>query len=335
MRTPEFLKKNAVIGLCAPSFGCTTFPYKERLTKAIEIFSKQGYKIICTNSCFSYYKCASASKQIRASEFLELWNNDEVDFIFSVGGGEMMMEILEYIDFNELKNSKKIKYFMGYSDNTNLTFLLTTLADIKSIYGECFPTFARNFDESLNDALSVIKGEKKILKNYNYYNLDKEELNPFASFNLVLKSEVKSINYNNERITGRIIGGCLDILTMICGTVYDKVEKFCETYKNDGIIWYFEACDLNVLAQKRAYWQIKNANWLKNVKAIMIGRPVKNETMLDIEYLDVLKELPNVAIIYDLDIGHVPPSFTIINGSLVEIEMKNENFYIKYLEEKE
>ena len=54
--------------------------------------------------------------------------------LFKLGGGELMCEILEYLDFEKLK-SLNPKWFLGYSDNTNFTFLQTILCDTVSIYG--------------------------------------------------------------------------------------------------------------------------------------------------------------------------------------------------------
>lgn len=44
-----------------------------------------------------------------------------------------MCEILPYIDFEKIRNSEP-KWFLGYSDNTNLIFLLATLCDTAAIY---------------------------------------------------------------------------------------------------------------------------------------------------------------------------------------------------------
>ena len=62
------------------------------------------------------------------------------DAIISCGGGELMCEILRYVDFERIAQAKP-KWFMGYSDNTNLTFLLTTLCDTAAIYGPCAASF--------------------------------------------------------------------------------------------------------------------------------------------------------------------------------------------------
>ena len=42
MQYPKFLKKNGSIGLVAPSFGCTTFPYKDKLNTAIKTLKEKG-----------------------------------------------------------------------------------------------------------------------------------------------------------------------------------------------------------------------------------------------------------------------------------------------------
>ena len=35
---------------------------------------------------------------------------------------------------------------------------------------------------------------------------------------------------------------------MYPGTPYDKVNEFNEKYQEDGIIWFLESCDLNIMA---------------------------------------------------------------------------------------
>lgn len=50
---------------------------------------------------------------------------------------------------------------------------------------------------------------------------------------------------------GRLLGGCLDCLVNLVGTGYDKVAAFVEKYKEDGIIWFLESCDLNVFSIAR------------------------------------------------------------------------------------
>ena len=54
------------------------------------------------------------------------------------------------------------------------------------------------------------------------------------------------------------------------------------------------------------------------------------ENGIDMTYEEVLKKvLPNIKIIYDFDLGHVPPKMTIINGSIVHIVSNDNESYLE------
>ena len=59
------------------------------------------------------------------------------------------------------------KWFMGYSDNTNFEFLLTTLADTASVYGPCGAAFGMEpWHEAIEDAFGVLTGKVTAVSNY-------------------------------------------------------------------------------------------------------------------------------------------------------------------------
>jgi muramoyltetrapeptide carboxypeptidase LdcA involved in peptidoglycan recycling len=135
-----------------------------------------------------------------------------------------------------------------------------------------------------------------------------------------------------EKMTfkGRLLGGCLDCLDTLVGTRFDKVAQFCEKYREDGIIWFIESCDLNPMGIRRALWQLKEAGWFRYVKGFLVGRPLCfGEQMLGLDQYhavyDILREY-SVPIIMDVDLGHLPPSMPIICGAmgLVEVEDAGE-----------
>ena len=53
-----------------------------------------------------------------------LVKNKDVSCIFSVAGGDYLMEMLEYVDFESIKNNPK--WFQGFSDNTTLIYPIVT-----------------------------------------------------------------------------------------------------------------------------------------------------------------------------------------------------------------
>lgn len=327
MRYPKFLNKNSTIGVFAPSLSCPSNPYLIRYKEAKK---KLGYKFYETKSLYNeFVKARSADKEIRAKEFKELYFNDSVDFIWAVAGGEFMMEILPYIDFDAIKNATP-KFYMGYSDNTNLTFLLTTICDVASIYGYHPGEFGvTEYDRSLTQTLKMLNGESLYQESMDKYQTEDLKHTPgleLSPFNCQEKVEWKTLSNKDETIKGRIIGGCLDVLQCLCGTRFDKVKEFVEKYKDDGIIWYLESCDLNILSQGRAFFQLKEAGWFKYCKGIVLGRPINKSDNFGVTYEDILNDFLsdlNVPVIYDVDIGHMAPSCYIINGSITTIECKN------------
>ena len=336
MRYGSFLNKQATISIVAPSFGVSGYPYQDRYENAKKKFLNLGYKLNESDYLYGITKGKSAPADIRASEFMKHYLDMGSDFVFSVAGGELMMEILPYIDFETLKYAKP-KMFMGYSDNTNLTFTLPVIADVAAIYGSNFSSFGmNNWDISLQQSYDLITGKRLSFESYDKYeieDLSKLEGNSLCGYNKTEDVIYKSIRNQDEHFQGRIIGGCLDILQQFCGTCFDKVEQFLEKYKDEGFIWFMEACDLNVFGQRRAIFQMKNCGWFKNCKGIIYGRAVNSDPIFDYQTIDVLKDSflnDNIPVVYGCDFGHLPPSWAIIAGSIAHFDLNGNKAKISY-----
>ncbi len=332
MKYPNFLKEKGIIGLVSPSFGCSTEPYKSRLIAAISFFEKENYLLIKGDNIFSGFNPSLEESMIKANEINNFFQN-ESDIIISVGGGELMNQIIDYIDFEVIKNNPK--WFVGYSDNTNLLFLLTTICDIACIYGPHAGDFSlQPRHQSIDDTLSLLKGEKLEFTSYPKWEIDQsKQENPLASWRLTENTIITNYPSNKLSFEGRIIGGCLDILNHLVGTKFDHVESFIDKYSSDGIIWFLEACDLDVLSIRRALLHLKRANWFKNVKGFVFGRPKTafNQEIFGLNRFnavtDILSDL-NVPIVFDVNFGHLKPSTPIILGSYGKIESYDNNLII-------
>ena len=339
MRYPKFIKHTDTIGFVAPSFGATTYPYDVRVKWAKRFFEKEGFDVLIGENVYkAELPYLSNTPELIGKEFMEMYQNPNVSLLLSVGGGEMQFETLPYIDFEAIKVLEP-KWFNGFSDNTNYSFLLTTISDVASIYGHCAGSFGmRNFDKSIQDDYELMLGKKLVLEGYPKFQLKSsayQRNHPLAGYNLKEEKIITSLHNEEEYFEGRLIGGCLDILSLICGTKYDKVKEFNEKYASDGVIWFLEACDLNPQSIRRVLLQLKMAGWFDNAKGFLIGRSAnsfsKVEFGLDrINALDVLKEL-NVPILADVDLGHLPPSMPIICGSYGVVDYKNNKLKVEML----
>ena len=350
MRYPDILKSGDTIGFTAPSFGCNIEPYRSAFDHAQEVFRRKGYTLLCGETVYAGDGIGiSSTPEKCGKEFTRMYCSEDCDVLLSCGGGELMCEILDFVDFEAIRKAKP-KWFMGYSDNTNLTFLLATLCDTASIYGPCAPSFGMApWHSAIKDAYRLLRGEKSVLEGYPFYETTPEKgpEQPLAPYHCTeprsltayipektISSSDKANKTANGRIvrpggagevsfSGRLIGGCLDILANLCGTKYDRTVAFTEAYQNDGFVWFLEACDLNVFGIRRAIWELQHAGWFEHVKGFLIGRPyVGQEKSLGLDHIHAvsdLLEVYRVPILFDVDIGHLPPMMPLITGSLATV----------------
>ncbi len=329
MRYPEFLKPGGRIGFIAPSFGCTIEPYKSCFGAAVNRFRSGGFETVNGPNCFLDDGIGkSTDPKSCAEEINDFFINDRCDCIISCGGGETMCEDLPYVDFEGISKAKP-KWFLGYSDNTNLTFTLPTLCDIAAVYGPCASSFgAKELHPALSDCLSLLKGEKLSMTNYDGWEREalKEEDNPFAPYNITEPFDMKIVSPSGKdgaSFSGRLIGGCLDCLSILCGTGFDRAREFAAKYADDGIIWFIESCDLNPMGIRRALWQLDNAGWFENVKGFLIGRPLHTgEEMMGMDCYNAVTgvlEKYSAPILLDIDLGHLPPAMPLISGAMADV----------------
>lgn len=337
MRYPEFLKEQGIIGYIAPSYGAAFDPYRTAFLNAVKKFEQMGYGTDLGPNCFESSGIGiSNTPELCGKELTEYYVSEKNEILLTCGGGELMCEVIPYMDFSRIKSAKP-KWYMGFSDNTNFTFLSATICDTAAIYGPCAPAFGMEpWHESLTDAWKLITGGLDTVSGYDKWEKEslKDEEHPLEPYHVTEDTVIRRFPDEDIKITGRLLGGCMDCLGVLVGTGYDKVAEFNERYMEDGIIWFLEACDLNVMSMRRTIWQMKHAGWFKYVKGFLIGRPYQyGEDFLGLDQYhavaDLLEEY-NVPIIMDLDIGHLAPMMPIVCGSTAEVDVAENNIQISY-----
>ena len=329
---PKFIKEKEQISIPAPSAGARDELDKKRYKNAKEKLEKLGYKIKLSKNILKNKNGRSETYYERAKEFNEMIE-DESRLILCATGGEFLSEILPYIKFDKIV--KNPKWVEGFSDPTGILYTITTKYDIATIYGDNFKTFGmEKYHKSLEDNLEIIKGNIVEQESFELYEGErKERITGLEGYNLTNKVEWKEIKNREIKIKGRVIAGCLDIITLLAGTKYDGSKEFNEKYKEDGIIWIFDNCGLSKEQLILEMWKLNELEYFKYTKLIIFGRNGIETSYLDYDMKtaiedSVLSKL-NIPIIYDADISHKGPSMTIINGSIIEVETKNKRAKIR------
>ena len=380
MKYPDFLASNGTIGFVAPSFGCATEPYKSAFDNAQKKWKEEGYRLRLGPNCYAQEGIGiSSTPEKCGAELTEYYCSPQNDVIISCGGGELMCEILDYVDFRKIKETNP-KWYMGFSDNTNMTFLLATLCDTAAIYGPCASAFGMEpWHQSIQDAMDLLTGKKLRFEGYDKWEKEwlKDEEHPLLPYNATEPSVIKYIlpdggtNIESLRdedqniisrdsespdskmgsdktecegvkenrgeigikLSGRLLGGCMDCLVNLLGTKYDKVAEFTKRYKNDGILWFLESCDLNVMSIRRAMWQMEHAGWFEHCSGFVIGRPLcHGQEMMGLDQYQAVYEVIkkyNVPVIMDVDIGHLSPMMPIICGSIGQVVSDGTDYSVE------
>ena len=319
---PKYLDNNGTIGVTACSAG--VLKKIEKYEKSISNVEKQGFNIIETSNVRTD-GVVSSDKVTRARELESLFKNNNVDMVAIASGGDFLYDMLTEVYFTILKDN--VKWLAGSSDPTSLLYILTTNYDIATVYSPCNMSGFNEDDlhESYLNYFKILKG-----------NLVRQNRYPFKegesfSDEMTEVNEWSNLNGDVDE-KGILIGGCIEVLKDIIGTKFDKTKEFLEKYKDDGFIWYFDVFSMTSEGLYNTLLQFKNAGWFKYTNAVVIGKVCFPNTFTDMKYEDAIKNsLEDVKCIFNFDIGHVKPSFTMINGMKARVVSNIEEGYLEFL----
>ena len=127
-------------------------------------------------------------------------------------------------------------------------------------------------------------------------------------------------------VTGRLIGGCIDVIDEVIGTPYEDLKGFVERYKDDGFIWFFDNFELTPMGLMYSMNRLKQMGMFDNARAVVFGRTCFTGDASDGDYLEQLERVfgcMDVPVIWNADIGHTRPSFTLVNGAMGHLEFED------------
>ncbi len=331
---PEPLKKGSRIAITAFSSGIEE-RHKKRFDEIQRTLTERGYEIVIGDCLDGNHKHASASKEKRAKELMNYLTDDSIDAIAPPWGGELAIEILPLLDFKKVSSSKP-KWIFGFSDVSTVTSVISSyvgwitvhssnLMDIIDTNTDPLMANTLNYLEQEGGSSFVQKSSDKHTRSWPDIEIDPKS---FVVGDKV--TEWKWLNKPNgvEVIRGRLIGGCWDTLIHLFETPYLNLSEFKTKFQEDGIVLYLENVEMSPCDLVRAVHSMEFRGVFDVIDGLVLGRnfTIDSDEASDLTYVEVLKEHlsnKNIPIIYDVDIGHVPPNLTLMNGSLAEFSIEN------------
>ena len=277
--------KNVAIISCSNGLQESARP---TLDKLLKIFSSLGLNVVLSSTI--YVKddgLSSGSGKERGEELMNLYKDSSIDAIFDVSGGDLSNEVLEYIDFDVIKNNPKP--FIGYSD---LSVILN------SIYSQ-------------SGAPSYLYQVRHIVTN-------EENLNRFTNFIKGLNNDLFNFKYNwiqGKSMEGIVIGGNIRCTLKLAGT------KYMPDFK--GKILLLESLGGDVAKMRTFLTQLKLMGAFKEINGIILGaftEMEKNNYNPTIE--ELVKEIvndKNMPIVKTKELGHGNDSKCIVIGKEIKL----------------
>jgi muramoyltetrapeptide carboxypeptidase LdcA involved in peptidoglycan recycling len=329
LRFPKPLAAGDLIAVTAPSSGVPPALHP-RLDLAIAALEHRGFRVLEGECLRQQANGASAIPRRRADELTAFLTAPEIAAVMPPWGGNLAIELLDLVDFDALASSPA-KWFSGFSDLSTLHLPLTTIAGWATVHGPNLMQFgASAVDETtaglwaLLTASHGVDFEQRSSIAFERVSADWKS-NPGA--NLVASEKTKWKRFDGAEaplhLEGRLIGGCLDTLSRLAGTRYGNVPAYIASSGKEGTLLYLENAELAPFEVARALHCLRMHGWLDGLHGILLGRNAATGSSDDFTYMDALRSaLDGVCCptLYDLDIGHLPPQVSLVNGAFAKID---------------
>ncbi|TBX07078.1 peptidase S66 [Clostridium perfringens] len=220
------------------------------------------------------YNLFSGTGEEKARALEKLFLDKGIKMIFDISGGDLANEVLDFLDFNLIKENPKP--FFGYSD---LTVLLN------AIYSQCHIT---TYNYQLRNLIGKFKEEQ--MQNFK------------ASF-IEGKEDIFNLDYewiNGSHLEGIVVGGNIRCLLKLAGT------KYMPDFKDK--ILFLESFSGNSAKMVTYITQYKNLGVFNEIKGIILGEFTEMEREnLKPDIVEILKRVIgeiNIPILKTRDLGH-------------------------------
>ena len=299
-KTPAYLKKGDVVGICCPSGFITASECQSAITKMQE----WGFKIKIGNTIGARDHTLAGTDQERMDDFQRMIDDPAVKAIMLGRGGYGAVRIIDKIDF--LKFVKNPKWIIGFSDATVFHLHINRNFGIPTIHSKMCNSFPDDFSLADPIQIATIDSIRQCLQG--------TKMNYSAGVNI----------HNRQGIAKAIIiGGNLSLIDNLCGSVSDVDTK--------GKILFIEDVGEYLYKLDGMLWNLKRSGKLKNLKGLIVGNfRIKPDTPGE-EFGKTLEQIVlekvteyKYPVCFDFPVGHVKENYALKCGMTHELRVGME-----------
>ena len=338
MIKPKMLRKGdkiAIVSLSWGGLGDKKLIHKYYIAKE-RLENDFGLEVVTMPNALKGTEYIYNHPEERAKDLMDAFKDESIKGIFCAIGGDDTIRLLPYIDYEIIKNNPKI--FMGYSDTTVNHFMMNK-AGIVSFYGPSimaeFGEYVKMFDYTKESVNNILFNE---CKNYEIKSsevwssdyLDWDEKNIKTSKKLIKELHGYEVLQGNGVITGKLLGGCIDVFSMIVGT---EIWPTKEEWKDKILLIETSEDRPNPIYITYYLRNLGALGIFDEIKGIIVGKPQAEQYYDEYKevYKKVLKEFnkETLPVLYNVNIGHSDPIGILPLGTEIEVDFDKKKIYLK------
>lgn len=323
---PRKLKKWDKIMVVAPARSFKILS-QETIDRAIERLQALGLTVVLWKHVAECDQFLSSSVESRVEDLHDAFRDSSIAWIFSVVGWFSTNQILDYIDYDLIKQNPKI--LCWFSDITILHNAILAKTWVVSYYWPHFSSWwiKYGFDYTIEyfkrccmeqETFDVIDSpEWSDDERY----LDQEQR--------IFEKNWWAVVLQEGNCSWRIVWGNLECLCVLMWTSYLPLIK------EDSILFIEQDSEGNAPRFIRRLEQVFQSEYSKHIQWIVIGRFQKKNN-ISIEELKTIvslqKKLKGIPIVADVNFGHAMPIITFPIGWVWSLSAYDNNVKISILE---
>ncbi|WP_256841550.1 S66 family peptidase [Ornithinimicrobium cryptoxanthini] len=324
IRFPQPLSPGDRIGVTSPSSGVPQDLWP-RLECATRWLHERGFEVVVGDCMDGDSSHVSAPAVERADELQRMLTDPTVRAVVPPWGGETAIDVLDLLDWEAIGQAEPT-WLVGYSDLSTLMLPLTLRTGWATLHGANLMDTPYAAADGLLHWTEVAAAQGPLAQRqsgvFRTGAFDDWAADPSpTAYALEGRGAWEVADGDELELSGRLVGGCIEVIGALTGTPFGDVPHFGRTYAEDGLIIYLEAAEGAAFEICRALHGMRLAGWFEHANAILIGRtnaPASGAFTQRDAVLDALEDL-DIPIVFDVECGHVPPHLPLVNGALAHL----------------
>lgn len=333
LRFPQPLTHGDRIGVTSPSSGVGG-QAAARIAFCVDWLRDAGFDVVVGDLMDGTGMTAGPAAD-RAAELTAMLCDPTIRCVVPPWGGETAIDLVDLLDWDALAAAEPT-WLVGFSDLSTVLVPITTRLGWATVHGDNLADTPYEVPPGLVSWLEVVAGTGPHVQRDSGLIADWWRFEDDAratTWKSVGEGRWTLHGAESLHVTGRLVGGCVETLCNLAGTPYGDVAAFGREHAQDGLVIYVEAAGDDAATICRNLHGLRLAGWFDHARAVLVGRtnaPDHPRLTQREAVLDALGRL-HLPIVFDVEIGHVPPHLPLVNGALATVTVDGDTREIRQL----